>query len=273
MIKEPQKTYLLELITELGNVAEDFVLTGAQAMAFNVENPRYSKDFDFLLDVISLRKSPALIAGVLARLKYKVDPEARNFQFTKEIPGSTEIMRVEFMASDKEKRPGDFRVDIEKGIHACRCEGAEIVLRQSDYVFIEGALPDGNPAKIKIRFAKPNSVLMLKLLAMDDRYRNLRGTKRAIEDRERAQVHSSDSIKIVRYNIQNNDFKVLFWSQFDNETVLKERCNKIISEYFKDLNAPGIQLYREFLQAQGIGSIDEVEIERALREIKLLLAI
>jgi hypothetical protein len=271
MIKEPQKTYLLELITELGNAAEDFVLTGAQAMAFNIENPRYSKDFDFLLDVISLRKSPALIAGVLRQLKYKVDPKAQNFHFTKEIPGSNETMRVDFMASDKEKRPGDFRVEVEKGIHACRCEGAEIVLQQSDYVFIEGALPDGNPAKIKIRFAKPNSVLMLKLLAMDDSYRNLRGSKRTPEDRERAQVHSSDSIKIVRCNIQNGEFKGLFWSQLDKEALLKERCNKIISEYFKNLDAPGIQLYREFLQPQGAGSIDEADVNRALREIRLLL--
>ncbi|MBI5359865.1 MAG: hypothetical protein HZA48_04700 [Planctomycetes bacterium] len=67
MIKEPQKTYLLELMTELGSAAEDFVLSGAQAMTFNVNNPRYSKDFDFLLDVISLRKSLTSIAEVLKK--------------------------------------------------------------------------------------------------------------------------------------------------------------------------------------------------------------
>ncbi|MBI5359864.1 MAG: hypothetical protein HZA48_04695 [Planctomycetes bacterium] len=180
-------------------------------------------------------------------------------------------MRIEFMASDKEKRPKDpVRVDIQKGIHAFQCVGAEIVLQQFDYAFIEGNLPDGRPAKVKIRFAKPNAVLMLKLLAIKDRYKNLRRPDKPKENRERAQVHSADSIKIVRHNIQNGNFNKLFWSQFGKEEGLKQQCVEIVMEYFKDIDAPGIQLYREFMQSQ-YGNIDEAEVSRALREMKLLL--
>lgn len=272
MIKEPQKTYLLELITELGIAADDFVLAGAQAMSFNVDSPRYSKDFDFLLDVISLRESPVSIAEVLKRLKYSPDPKALRFQFTKDIPNSKDPMRIEFMASDKEKRPKDpVRVDVQTGIHACQCLGAEIVFLQSDYTFIEGNLPDGKPAKIKIRFAKPNAVLMLKLLAMDDRYLSLKRPQKTPENRERARVHSADSIKVVHTNIRNLEFTKLFWVQFGIEISLKERCKGIISEYFKDITAPGIILYQEFLRAQGTGVDEDSEMDIALREMKLLI--
>ncbi len=55
MIKEPQLTYLLELFTELGNMSNDFVLAGAQAMQFMGKDIRPTKDFDFVVDVLSLK--------------------------------------------------------------------------------------------------------------------------------------------------------------------------------------------------------------------------
>jgi hypothetical protein len=272
MFRDIQQAYLIELLTALGKEAEAFVLVGAQAMAFNVENPRYSKDFDFLLDVISLRNSSPFIGEVLQKLKYSPAPEAKNFQFIKEIPGSKELMRIEFLATDKEKRPKDpVRVNIEKGIHACQCLGAEIVLQQSDHTFIEGTLPDGNPAKVKIRYAKPNAVLMLKLLAMEDRYLSLKRPEKRAENQERARVHSADSIKVVHNNIRNTGFTELFWSQFGEEVALKQRIRGIIAEYFKGLNAPGIILYQEFLRSQETEVNEAAELDTALREINLLL--
>lgn len=49
MIREPQKTYLLELLVALGSSAEDFVLVGTQSMKFTLGASRATKDFYFRL--------------------------------------------------------------------------------------------------------------------------------------------------------------------------------------------------------------------------------
>jgi hypothetical protein len=92
-------TYLLELLTTLGPAADEFVLVGGQALKFVLAKARATKDFDFLLDAIALRERPANIAEKLTALGYAVVPESRNFRFQKPIPGTNEVMRVEFMAS------------------------------------------------------------------------------------------------------------------------------------------------------------------------------
>lgn len=98
MIPEPRQTYLLELLAALGPAAKDFVIAGAQAIKFTLPEARGTKDFDFLLDVIPLRGSHPPLADILRRLGYAPVEGARNFQFEKSIPGSTEKMRIEFMA-------------------------------------------------------------------------------------------------------------------------------------------------------------------------------
>jgi hypothetical protein len=98
LIPEPQRTYLLELFNALGKAREDFVVAGAQAMKFMVEKARGTKDVDFLLDVLALREESIELSKVLEGLGYAPVPESRNFQFEKPIPGSTEKMRIEFMA-------------------------------------------------------------------------------------------------------------------------------------------------------------------------------
>jgi len=68
MIPEPQRTYGLELLAALGSAGSDFVVAGAQAIKFSVENARGTKDIDFLLNVIALRKEPLHLAKVLESL-------------------------------------------------------------------------------------------------------------------------------------------------------------------------------------------------------------
>jgi hypothetical protein len=43
MIPEPQRTYVLELLSVLGPAAEDLVLAGAQAMKFALDKARATK--------------------------------------------------------------------------------------------------------------------------------------------------------------------------------------------------------------------------------------
>ena len=54
----PARTYLLELFAALGSPAKDFILAGAQAIKFAVQEARGTKDVDFILNVIALRASP-----------------------------------------------------------------------------------------------------------------------------------------------------------------------------------------------------------------------
>jgi len=77
MIPEPQRTYLLELLTALGTAADEFVLVGGQALKFVLAEARTTRDFDFLLDAISLREKPANVAHKLATFEYTVVPESR----------------------------------------------------------------------------------------------------------------------------------------------------------------------------------------------------
>jgi hypothetical protein len=43
VIPEPQRTYLLELLAALGPSADDFVIAGAQAIKFAVQDARGTK--------------------------------------------------------------------------------------------------------------------------------------------------------------------------------------------------------------------------------------
>jgi hypothetical protein len=94
MIPEPQLTYLLELLQAIGPAADDFVVAGAQAMKFAVEKARGTKDVDFLLNVLALRKEPLQLAPIFERLGYAPAPESRNFQFEKPIPGSNSVRSI-----------------------------------------------------------------------------------------------------------------------------------------------------------------------------------
>ena len=177
MIPEPQRTYLLELLDALGPAAEDFVVAGAQAMKFAVEKARATKDVDFLLNVLALRNEPLQLAQIFEKLGYTPVPESRNFQFEKPIPHSSEKMRIEFMAPEEYRREKDFRVDIQDGVHARACTGGSIALAQSDLHKVSGKLPNGSEFTAQVRVILPHALVMLKLLALADRYSNLRGPK------------------------------------------------------------------------------------------------
>src|ERR1041385_5570090 len=112
MIPEPQRTYILELWSELGPANADFVLVGGQALKFTIPDARATRDFDFVLDIIAIRKSPVSVAAALERLEYAVVPESQNFQFEKRIPDSPHTMRVELLGPEEHKRRNDFRVDV-----------------------------------------------------------------------------------------------------------------------------------------------------------------
>ncbi len=271
IIEEPQLSYLLEFITELGSIADNFVLAGSQAIRLTGITTRRTKDFDFVLNVIALRETSESIAKILEKLQYKVVPEAKNFQFVKKVPNSNETMRIEFLASEKEKRPNNFRVGVQKDIHARSCTGAGIAIKESDSITIKGTLPDRKPAETQLHVIRPYALLMLKLFAMDDRYKNIRGPKESEHDRNEARIHTTDIISVVHHNIQKSDFRTLFWGQFEEYVELKQRALDIISSYFKDLNSLGIQLYTEFLSMQSIGIDETDELKRALREVRLLL--
>ncbi len=58
-------------------------LQAPRAMKFTVEKARGTKDVDFILNVIALRKEPLQLTQVFESLGYTPVPESRNFQFVK----------------------------------------------------------------------------------------------------------------------------------------------------------------------------------------------
>jgi hypothetical protein len=272
MIEEPQLTYLLELLDALGENADHFILVGARAMNFNVKEGRRTKDFDFVLQVQILRNSNVDISPVLKSLGYNVVETAKYFQFDKKIPGSNESIRIEFLAPGDEKDGDNFRVKIQPEFHAHACTGAEIVYNESSRIEIEGVLPNGNPLRKYIRVAQIWAILMLKTIALDDRYKNIRGVGHVDYDRDEARIFSSDVILIIHDHIQNANFTDKFWRQLNNKTSLKDRIVEILNTYYGDIAAPGIQLYREFIRMQKGENLDEDEERRTVREVEYLLA-
>jgi hypothetical protein len=270
MIPEPQKTYLLELLTKLGPAADEFVLVGGQALKFVLEGARATKDFDFILDAVALREKPAHVGEKLAALGYAVVPESRNFQFQKPIPGTKETMRVEFMAPDEPKRGKDFRVTIEKGLHARECIGGAIALEQSDLHELQGSLPDGTPARADLRVTRGHALVLLKLLALHDRYKNIRGPEQAEHDRDEARVHASDIIAILNATLDPVAFREAFYGQFAADAGFGIRVSDHIRDYFQTDTSPGILLYEESLREgaptdRATRSQLAAELERAFR--------
>jgi hypothetical protein len=249
VIPEPQRTYVLELLAALGAAAGEFVIAGAQAIKFAVQDARGTKDVDFILNVIALRNDPLQLNGVFRQLGYTAVAGARNFQFEKPIPNSAETMRIEFMAPEEFKRSADFRVDVQPGVHARACTGGTIALAESDQYPLEGTLPDGTPYTAKVRVTRPHALVMLKLLALYDRYHNIRGPQEARHDREEAQTHAADIVAIIKARSDLAEFKRHFAEQFEVDPELGSRVNKILSDFFLDVTAPGYLLYEEYLAA------------------------
>jgi hypothetical protein len=249
MIPEPQRTYVLELLGTLGSAADDFVVAGAQAMKFAVAKARGTKDIDFILDVIALRKDPLQLAKVFESLGYTPVPESRNFQFMKPIPNSAETMRIEFMAPEEFKRHNDIRVDIQKGVHARACTGGSLALAQSDRHTISGKLPNGASFTGQIRVTRPHALVMLKLLALSDRYNNLRGAKEARHDREEAQTHAADIVAILAAVPDLSAFNAQFIGQFQTDPILGLHVLSILRDFFRATTSPGLLVYSEHVAA------------------------
>ena len=277
MIPEPQRTYVLELLHALGTAADEFVVAGAQAMKFMVERARATKDIDFVLDVVRLRGESVSLSAQLEKLGYAVVDGSRNFQFEKPIPNSRETMRIEFLAPEEFKRgERDFRVDVQKGVHARACTGGTIAVAESKIHQLAGRLPDGSEFTASLRVTKPHALVMLKLLALDDRYRNIRGPAEARHDREEARTHAADTVAIVSAQTNLAQFKEAFQRQFEADRPLGARVLQIVDEYFRDSISPGMLVYEEFLVADRPLNRDarrEVaqEIERAHQLMRTLL--
>lgn len=272
MIPEPQRTYLLELLTALGSAAEGLILVGGQALRFMVVTPRPTRDFDFVLDVALLRDTEISLASILASLQYSPVENARNFQFEKRIPDSPEVMRIEFMAPAEFVRRDGIRVDVQNGIHGRACVGGSIVVIETDEYEVVGFLPDGKPAQARVQVTRPHALVLLKFLAMDDRYRNVRGPTHLDHDRQEARTHADDIVAIITARANLEEFRKRFAEQFAQDAGLKERTYEIIKAYFGDENKPGLVLYGESLIANLPPGETVRELSGELRRAQRLVA-
>ena len=159
-------------------------------------------------------------------------------------------MRIEFMAPEEFKRAADFRVDVQKGIHARACTGGTIALAESDEYPLEGRLPDGQPYAARVRVTRPHALVMLKLLALFDP-------------------------AIVKARPDWAEFRRQFEAQFAADAELGKRVSQILNDFFHEPIAPGYLLYEEYLAATlPAGATTQVEIRdesalahRALQKI------
>ena len=273
MIPEPQRSYVLELWSELGPASADFVLVGGQALKFALARARATKDFDFILDVTAIRQGGVSLSLALNRLGYAVVPESQNFQFEKPIPGSAHTMRVELLAPEEYKRKNNFRVDLGGDVHARACSGGGIVLDQSDSHQIVGRLPSGAASRSHIRVSRPHALVFMKCLAMDDRFKNLRGIQHYEHDRNSARIHVADIVDILAVQTSLTRFRESFIKQFTPDPNLRARLSQITREYFASDDSPGLLVYEEHVTENSDLSREQVsaEMNRALRLLSILV--
>ena len=179
------------------------------------------------------------------------------------------------MAPAEFARKDDIRVDVQDGVHGRACIGGSIVLVETDEQEVKGSLPNGQPAQARIRVTRPHALVLLKLLALDDRYRNVRGLIHAEHDREEAGTHAADIVAVMSAQANLGEFRRAFGAQFGGDAPLKVRTYDTIRGYFGDESRPGLILYGESLVAsQPAGeSVRELatELRRAQRIVSSLL--
>src|SRR5438876_6072954 len=214
MIPEPQRTYILELLKALGPAADDFVVAGAQAMKFFLERARATKDIDFVLDVVGLRGEELSIGAKLQDLGYMAWKALGTFNSKSRY---LIAQRIRGSSSWHRKSSGARRTFASMWIRVSMrgLVPGSIAIAESALHAISGRLPDGSPFETSIRVTKPHALVMLKLLALDDRYRNIRGLAEARHDREEARTHAADivaiSFELIRVYL---DTHVIFNSSF-----------------------------------------------------------
>lgn len=93
--------------------------------------------------------------------------------------------------------------------------------------------------------------MFLKLLALDDRYRNLRGPDHTEHDRNEARVHASDIIAILNAAIDVVAIREAFYGQFTSDPMLGIRVADLMRTYFREDTSPGMLLYEESLRSGG----------------------
>jgi hypothetical protein len=181
----------------------------------------------------------------------------------KDIPGSNETMRIEFMAPEEFKRRADFRVEIQDGVHARACTGGSIALAESDVHTISGKLPNGTSHTAKVRVTRPHALVMLKLLALRDRYNNIRGAKEARHDREEAQTHAADIVALLTAVTDAPAFNSRFVEQFHQDASLGAHVLSILQGFFRDVTSPGLIVYSEHVAASLPAGPETSEMLRA----------
>ena len=207
----------------------------------------------------------------LLELWAALGPAAQNFQFQKGIPETQEVMRIKFMGPDSQARRGDWRVDVQEGVHARACAGADVALAESEVRLISGHLPSGEPARAQIRVIHPWALVMLKCLALEDRYRNVRGPQHADHDRNEARIHADDIVSIVASQANREEFSARFLGQLAASPALRERVLRVVRDFFAGQTKPGLLLYEELL-AMRSSPEDTEHVKRALTRVEHLLA-
>lgn len=165
-------------------------------------------------------------------------------------------------------------MDVEKGVHARACSGVSIAIAESDVHPIQGRLPSGERAEACVRVTRPNALVFMKLLALDDRYRNLRGRQHAEHDRNEARIHAGDIVAVLAAQTHLHEFRWRFAEQFRAASSLRERAFEIIRTYFDGEDRPGILLYEELLRMQSEPEEEDrirAELQRARRMLSVLL--
>jgi len=135
------------------------------------------------------------------------------------------------MAPEELRRRNDFRVEVQEGVHARACTGGSIALVESESHALQGTLPTGEAFNTYVRVTTPHALVMLKLLALFDRYHNIRGPQEARHDREEARTHAADIVAILKAQLDPAQFAQAFVREFLREPLLGLRVLRIFSRF------------------------------------------
>ena len=166
----------LETWTILSEFRDALTVVGGSAPPYIVEEPTTDPyvgtlDVDVVIDPLEVPEET--YRGIADRLRdrgYQQGNQPFQWFRTAAIDDRDVEVRVDLLAPETDRMGGSHRHERIGGeTLARRTEGAELLRRQATERTVEGQLPDGRLNRVRIRFATPGVLVILKALALDSR--------------------------------------------------------------------------------------------------------
>lgn len=255
---------LLDLLHEIKGTEIKFIIGGGLGIYFKTSHvrkhgmrtllhewpeTRSTNDIDLFLRPELLIQSEKLkpMADAIVRLGYQVVPGAEKYQFVKPGPPGfpSGTIKIDILTGPQ-NHFHDTKVKVDNrrakpkpsiGIHAHPVNEAPTLEKGLFPIFLEGKLGTGKPWQAEIFLPNPYTFLMMKLFAFKDRISDA--------DKEFGRYHALDLYTILATTTEMDWRNAINIRNQHLEEPCIRKAGLLVSEYFSEINRPGMIRLRE----------------------------